>query len=179
MYSVVSFMKLPFSKILIGFCLVGVSLASAQEDDSCYPGTACSAGDLVLRNLKTQTTRSLSVLDSAGLSLVAQENGPVLLSVKGKGYNKKMEKAVDLLRLVFSSRRRRLLSVRRSFLSQQHILEVPMSPLMALQSRLGMVRPRIIIPLRIFHLLISIRMSLPWSSQMWMQHLPASCSFLC
>jgi hypothetical protein len=70
-------MKLPVSKILIGLCLGGVSLALPQ--DSCDPGTDCSAG--LGRNLKTETTRRL-----AGLSVVAQENGPVLLSVNGIGH---------------------------------------------------------------------------------------------
>jgi hypothetical protein len=71
-------MKLPFSKILLGLCLSGVSLARAE--DVCEAGTGCSAG--LTRNLKTETTRRL-----AGLSLVAQENGFVVLSLNGKGHD--------------------------------------------------------------------------------------------
>jgi hypothetical protein len=65
-------MKIPFSKILIGLCLGGVSLARA---DDCEPGTV-DCGH-VRRNLKTKTTRRL-----AGLSVMAQENGPVLEKLK-------------------------------------------------------------------------------------------------
>jgi hypothetical protein len=53
---------------------------SRRAQDSCDPGTACSAD--LHRNLKTQTTRRLA----GGLSVVAQENGPVLLSVNGIGH---------------------------------------------------------------------------------------------
>jgi hypothetical protein len=71
-------MKLPFSKFLVGLCLGGVSLARA---DDCDPGVVdCGP---VRRNLKTETTRRLP---ANGLSVVAQENGPVLLSLNGKGH---------------------------------------------------------------------------------------------
>jgi hypothetical protein len=75
-------MKLPFSNILIGLCLGGVSLARSEvlEVVNCDQGTECSAG-LNTRNLRTETTRRL-----AGLTVVAQENGPVLLSVNGIGH---------------------------------------------------------------------------------------------
>jgi hypothetical protein len=55
---------------------------SRRLAEMCGPGTACSVVDSN-RNLKTQTTRRLE----GGLSVVAQENGPVILSVNGKGHS--------------------------------------------------------------------------------------------